>query len=97
MLTKTQKTYLKSLCNTLKPLVTVGKGGISENVIMSLDECLTAHELVKISVLDTCADDFDELAFDLAAATEAEIINKIGRKVTVYRRNTKNPTIKLPR
>jgi len=97
MLSKTQKTYLKSLCNTLKPLVTIGKGGISENVVMSLDECLTAHELVKISVLDTCTDDFDELAFDLAAATEAEIVMKIGRKVTVFRKNTKNPKIKLPR
>lgn len=97
MLTKTQRTYLKTLCNTLKPLVTIGKGGISENVVMSLDECLTAHELVKISVLETCSEDFDELAFDLAAATDAEIVFKIGRKVTLYRRNVKEPKIKLPR
>lgn len=97
MLTKTQKTYLKSLCNTLKPLVTIGKGGLSENLVLSLDECLTAHELVKVSVLDTCEEDFDEMIFDLAAATGAETIYKIGRKATFYRRNNKNPKIKLPR
>lgn len=97
MLTKTQKTYLKSLTNTLKPTVLIGKNGLTDTVIDSVDESLTAHELVKISLSDTCPQDIDEISIELARETGSDIVYKIGRKVTLYRRNLKKNIINLPR
>ena len=97
MLTKSQKTYLKSLTNTLKPIVMVGKNGLTDTLINSLDENLTANELVKVSISDTCPQDVDEIAIELARETSSEIIYKIGRKVTFYRHNLKKNIINLPR
>ena len=54
MLSKSQKVYLKSLCNTLKPLVMIGKNGITDSVIETAEEVLVAKELVKVSVLESC-------------------------------------------
>ena len=50
MITKAQRQYLKGLANNVKPLVKVGKMGLTENIIKSIEEVLTAHEIVKIDV-----------------------------------------------
>lgn len=97
MLTKTQKAYLKSLCNTLKPLVIIGKNGITENVIDTTEEVLRAKELVKVSLLESCDLSLDEVAIELARETNSEIIYQIGRKVCLYRRNLRKTIIELPR
>lgn len=97
MLNKAQKQYLKGLANTLKPLVNIGKNGLNENVIMSVDEILTAHEIVKITVLNTCETPSTELALDIAAATGSEIVSQLGRKIVLYRKNPEKTSIVLPR
>ncbi|NBK97785.1 MAG: ribosome assembly RNA-binding protein YhbY [Erysipelotrichia bacterium] len=90
MLTGKEKRYLRSLAATRKAVVIVGKEGISANLIQSLHDALEAHELVKISVLKNCDDDLKELAFDLAAATNSEIVQSIGRVFVLYKRSKKN-------
>ncbi len=97
MLNKAQKQYLKGLSNTLKPLVQIGKNGLNENVISSVDEILTAHEIVKITVLNTCERPVMEMALDIASNTRSEIVSQLGRKIVLYRRNSKKPVIDLPR
>ena len=97
MLSKSQKVYLKSLCNTLKPLVMIGKNGITDSVIETTEEVLVAKELVKVSVLESCELSIDEVAIELARVTNSEIIYKIGRKVCLYRRNLSKNIIELPR
>ena len=97
MLSKSQKVYLKSLCNTLKPLVMIGKYGITDSVIETAEEVLVAKELVKVSVLESCELSIDEVAIELARVTNSEIIYKIGRKVCLYRRNLRKTIIELPR
>lgn len=97
MLNKAQKQYLKGLANTLKPLVQIGKNGLNDNIIMSVDEILTAHEIVKITVLNTCETSSNELALDIAGATGAEIVSQLGHKIVLYRKNPKKTSIELPR
>ena len=97
MLTKEQKKYLKSLSNNLTANVIIGKNGLNQNIIESLDECLYANELVKISLLKSCDLSIDEVTIELAAQTNSEIIQKIGRKVTLYRYSKENHKINLPR
>ena len=52
-MTGKQRAYLRSLANGLDTILTVGKGGLTENVIQQADEALTARELIKGRVLET--------------------------------------------
>ncbi len=97
MITKTQRRYLKGLANTLKPLVQIGKNGLTDNVLRSVDEVLEAHELMKIDILPSCQETAGELAVEIASATGSEIISELGRKIVLYRRNRNEPRIVLPR
>jgi len=96
MLNNRQKKYLRVMANSLKPLVIVGKDGLSEQLLESLSLSLEAHELVKISLLKTAPLDIKEAAIEMAVDTKAEIIQTIGRTVVLYRKN-KDAVIKLPK
>ena len=54
MLTGKEKRFLRSLANTMEPIVQVGKAGVNESVLFSLQEALQARELVKVRVLKKC-------------------------------------------
>ncbi len=97
MLKKKQKQYLKGLANPLKPVVIIGKDGLTENIISSIDEYLTSHELLKINILKNCEQEIEEIVLDVLANTNSELISQLGRKMVIYRRNNRQPVIELPR
>ncbi len=97
MLKKKQKQYLKGLANPLKPAVIIGKDGLTENIINSIDEYLTSHELLKISILKSCEQEIEEIVLDVLANTNSELISQLGRKMVIYRRNNRQPVIELPK
>ena len=78
MLTSKQKSYLRSLAQTEPALFQIGKEGLSDNLIQTVDDALRTHELVKIKLLKTGGDDVDEIIFDLAMNTKSEVVQKIG-------------------
>lgn len=80
-----QKRYLRSLAVNLKPVVIIGKDGVSANLIDSIDVALEAHELIKIKVLETFDADLNELASDLAEVSDSYLIQKMGRTILLYR------------
>ncbi len=90
MLSGKQKSYLRGLAQTRRALFQIGKDGISENLIMTLEDSITAHELVKLNTLKTCPIEAREAAISLAAATHSEIVGIIGRTFILYRRSKKN-------
>lgn len=90
MLSGKEKRYLRSVASTRKAIVIVGKEGISRNLIKSLQDALEAHELVKVSLLKNCDEDVKEVAFDLAAVSNSEIVQTIGRTFVLYKRSKKN-------
>lgn len=88
MLTKKDKIYLKSASHELKPMVIIGKDGVSQNVIESLNQVLKTKELVKVSILKTYDGlEKKELADLLAQTTNSEVILIIGRVITLYKKN----------
>ncbi len=97
MLTGKEKRYLRSLANTMDPIVQVGKGSVNDSVLFSLNEALEARELVKVKVLKNCLDEVDEVAEALAEQSNSELVQVIGRNVLLYRRNAKKPVIELPK
>jgi len=53
MLTGKQRSYLRSLANSIEPIFQIGKGGINDNMIKQFNEALEARELIKVAVLKT--------------------------------------------
>lgn len=82
--------------NELEPILQIGKGGITDNVVMQADEALEARELIKGRVLQNCLEDPQVVAEELAERTGAELVQVIGRNFLLYRRAQEKPKIQLP-
>ncbi len=96
MLTGKQKRFLRGAGHHLDPVVMVGKGDITEAVVRETNEALTAHELIKVKLLESCSLDRNEAATELAGACGAEIAQILGKTILLYRRGDE-PKIELPR
>ena len=95
MLTSADKKTLKGIANTLETKYQLGKSGITDASVDMFDKALTAHELIKIDVMKNVTTEIMELALDLSSKLKAEVVNVIGRTILLYRKNLKNPKIKL--
>ena len=96
MLTGKQKRHLRSLAHHLTPIFQVGKGGVNQNMINQIKEALEVRELIKVSILQNNTDDKNEVATDLAAGAEAELVQLIGHTVVLYKESKEHKTIVLP-
>ena len=97
MLTSKQRAYLRGLANTIDTIIMVGKSGMSEDIEKQTNDALTARELVKGKVLETSPVSSREAANLLAEAVHAEVVQVIGSKFVLYRKNEKEPKITLPK
>jgi len=84
-LTGKQNRYLRGLGHHLNPVVMIGKGELGDNVIASIEEALTAHELIKIKVQEGCEMDRKEVAAVLAEQTGAAIAQILGKTILLFR------------
>ena len=83
-LSKANRRYLKGLAHSMKPMVQVGKQGVTDTVVDALDEVLEAHELVKVKFIDH-KDEKNELADALADRTRSYLVGVLGNIATFYR------------
>ncbi len=97
MLTGKQRAYLRSLANGIDTILMIGKGEITDNVIMQADTALTARELIKGKVLENSAYSSRDAADLLAERCSAEVVQVIGSKFVLYRNNPDEPKIILPK
>ncbi len=95
-MTSKQRAYLKGLAMTMEPIVNVGKSSVTPELIISIDEAIEKRELIKISVLKNCLDDPKIIAQTIAERTKSQVVQVIGKKIVLYRRNNKKPKIELP-
>lgn len=96
MLTSKQKKFLKSSAHHLKPIFQVGKGGVNENLIKQVADALEARELIKISVLQNCDEDKEDVADRLSKETNSELVQVIGNIIVLYKESKNKKTIELP-
>ena len=76
--------YLRGLAHGLRPLVQIGKEGLSAAVVEALDQALASHELVKVQFL-TGREEKRELARTVDARLESECVGIIGHTAIFYR------------
>jgi len=78
---------LRGEAHHLPVLVHVGHGGLTDALVRTLDDVLRTRELVKVDVSRNVAGSPKEIARALADASGAEVVQVIGRKVTLFRDN----------
>lgn len=97
MLNSKQRAFLRSVAHDEDTILTIGKGGITKEVVIQADDALEARELIKCKVLGTSDKSVKEVSNEIAESTKSEVVYVMGGKFVLYRKNEENPKIKLPR
>lgn len=85
-LTTSQRTKLRGLAHGLKPVVWLGKQGLSDGAVREVEAALLAHELIKVQGSGS-REERQANARELADRVGAEMLAQIGRTVVLYRRH----------
>lgn len=98
VLNNSQRDYLRRLAHNLSPVTQIGKQGLSEAVISSIQQSLTSRELIKVKFLDY-RDQKKELSEELAQALGGVLVSVIGNIAIIYRQHPdpEKRTLILPR
>lgn len=78
---------LKSEASSLKPIINIGKNGMTDPVIEEIKKQVKAYRLIKVKMLKTGPDgeDIKQAAEKLAIATATTLIEVRGSTVVLYR------------
>ncbi len=92
MLTSKERSNLRSLAQKIEPVTQVGKLGVNESLIESLDLAIEKRELIKVTVLENSGLVPKEAGIEIAEKLGAEFVCATGRKLVFYRRSS-NPKV----
>lgn len=95
MLTSKQRASLKSIASTEDTILQVGKNGIVDTLVIQVSDALKAREIIKMKVLEGAMLSPAEAAAELAEKTKSEVVQVIGNKIVLFKRNPQNPKIKF--
>lgn len=93
MLTSKQRAYLRSIAAEYETIFQIGKSGVTETLCKEIGEALRKRELIKLRVLDNSGWTAKEAAEAIAEQTEADVVQVIGSRFVLFRRNPKEPVI----
>ena len=93
MLTSKQRAALKSIASTEDTILQVGKNGIVDTLVVQVSDALKAREIIKMKVLEGAMLSPAEAAAELAEKTKSEVVQVIGNKIVLFKRNPQNPKI----
>ena len=96
MLTGKQRSYLRTMGNTINAIIQVGKDGIDKGFLKQVEEALESRELIKLSVLRNSDYDAREACNEVCSGVGAEPVQVIGNRFIIYKKSTENPKIILP-
>jgi RNA-binding protein len=93
-LSSKERATLRAEAHHLDPIVRIGHHGLSDTLLGALDDALRTHELVKVQIGRQTELSAREAAQQLAGAVRADVVQVIGKTVTLYR---ENPEIDRPK
>jgi len=83
-LTNPEIRKLKARAQHLEPMFKVGKSGLSEGFVKSVNEGLSIHQLVKVKFVEF-KEDKKALSPLLAEKTSSQLIMRVGNVAVLYR------------
>ena len=81
-----QRRHLRSLAHPMRPVVMIGKEGLTPAVLAKTDAELAAHELIKIRFFDFKEDKMP-LLDEMAEKLLAEVVGVVGHVGILFRQN----------
>lgn len=81
-----QRKHLRGIAHDYKPLVQIGKEGLSEGVIDAIDRALEAHELIKVKIAAE-RDEREQFVPLIEERAGCECVGTIGRMAILYRQH----------
>ena len=85
-LSSSERKYLRSQAHHLEPVVLIGKNGIKDGTIESINKVLQTRELIKIKFREF-KDEKLSLSEKIAKITHSEIVGIIGHTLIIFRPN----------
>ena len=80
----------------IDPIFQLGKASLTPENTSAIAEAVEARELIKINVLQNCADDPNEIAQIVAERTHSQVVQVIGKKIVLYKESKNKKKIELP-
>jgi len=84
MLDKETRRALKARAHPLKPLVQIGRNGLTPAALANIDHALADHTLIKVRFNDH-KQRKEELSQEIADKTRADIVDIIGHTLILHR------------
>jgi RNA-binding protein len=82
-----QRKWLRGQAHSLKPVVQIGRNGLTEGTLREIDFALDVHELIKVQATAT-KDEKQELARQIQEKLGAETVGLIGHILILYREHS---------
>ncbi|MCA9507396.1 MAG: ribosome assembly RNA-binding protein YhbY [Myxococcales bacterium] len=90
VLLEEQKRLLKKFAHHLKPVVQIGKKGVSLTLIKEINQALFDHELIKIQILPIQKNEIEENIREIIKETNAHHIATIGNVIVLFKAREEN-------
>lgn len=88
-MTSRERAQLRTQAVKLDSIFQIGKSSLTPQLVNAVKDALKARELIKISVLKNCLDDPAEIAGIISERTGSQIVQVIGKKIILYKKNPK--------
>jgi RNA-binding protein len=79
-----QRKYLRGVAHSYRPMVQIGKEGLTENVFGAIDAALEAHELIKVKIAAE-RDQREQFVPVIEERLDCECVGTVGRMAILYR------------
>ena len=84
-LSSVERRELRARAHALNPVVAIAENGLTEAVLKEIDNCLKAHELIKIRVYGDSRDNRLAYLEKICAELGAAAVQHTGKLLVVYR------------
>ena len=95
MLTSKQRAKLRGMAQDMEPVIHIGEGDITQNILTQADDALEARELIKGTVQQNSGTDARQACNELSEKLGAEGVSVIGRKFVLYRESKTKKKIEI--
>ena len=85
-LSSSERSFLRSQAHHLEPVVLIGKNGVTEGTIKTIDKALDSKELIKIKFREF-KDEKQILSEKVAKLTNSAVVGIIGHTLIIFRQN----------
>jgi RNA-binding protein len=79
-----QRKFLRGVAHSYRPMVQIGKEGLSDSVVRAIDTALEAHELIKVKIAAE-RDQREQFVPVIEERLDCECVGTVGRMAILYR------------